>query len=200
MSIAKFLRTAFFVEHLWWLLLKIKSILKEFSLERHLGENSRFYYEKSRCILKGRDFIMNGREFHDGRPKLHYERSRFLWWQPDVLLWTVKLFMMTDREFCDNWSKCYYERSRFSRWWVEIFMMAAWDFYDILRFLWKQVKIFNDSAKSRRVRGTSHQPALMVYFQICSHMSWSIHPGNGIIFRFRWCPVQEGCWCGFNKK
>ena len=116
------------------------------------------------------------------RSKLYYERSRFLWWQPDVLLWTVKLFMMTDREFCDNWSKCYYERSRFSRWWVEIFMMAAWDFYDMLRFLWKQVKIFNDSAKSRRVRGTSHQPALMVYFQICSHMSWSIHPGNGIIF------------------
>ena len=142
---------------------------------------------------------MNGREFHDGRSKLYYERSRFLWWQPDVLLWTVKLFMMTDREFCDNWSKCYYERSRFSRWWVEIFMMAAWDFYDMLRFSWKQVKIFNDSAKSRRVRGASHQPALMGYFEICSHTSWSIHPGNGIIFCFRWCTVQEGCWCGFNR-
>ena len=116
------------------------------------------------------------------RSKLYYERSRFLWWQPDVLLWTVELFLMTDWEFCGNWSKFYYERSRFSGWWVDIFMMAAWDFCDILRFLWKQVKDFNALAKSRRVREASHHPALMGYFQICSHMSWSIHPGNGIIF------------------
>ena len=29
-------------------------------MERHFAQKSRFYYERFRCITKGRDFNMNG--------------------------------------------------------------------------------------------------------------------------------------------
>ena len=120
MNIAKFLRTAFFIEQLWWLLLKIKSILKAFSTERHLGENSRFYYEKSRCILKDRNFIMNGRDFYDDSPMFYYEQSSFSWWQIENFVTIGPNVIMNGQDFQGD-------RSRFSWWQLEI-SMICWGF------------------------------------------------------------------------
>ena len=56
-------------------------------------------------------------------------------------------------------------------------------------------------AKYLSVRGASNHPTLKGKYQICSHMFWGIHPVNGIlIFRSRWCVVQEGCYYGFSRK
>ena len=67
-------------------------------MDRHLGQMSRFYHDRSRCIMNGWDFIMNGWDFimnawvilhkvesllcsveiyHD---RFNYERWKFSWW------------------------------------------------------------------------------------------------------------------------
>ena len=81
-------------------------------------------------MMKGRDFIINGRDFQDNN------RLRFSWWYVEILLWTIKVFMMT------GWI--------FSWWLVEILLwkavifkiIAGWDIHDHRsRFSWWQVKI-----------------------------------------------------------
>ena len=56
---------------------------------RHaLSAKSRgFYHEWSKYIITDRDFIMNGRDFHD-------DRLRFSWRQVEVLFWTVQMLTM----------------------------------------------------------------------------------------------------------
>ena len=166
MNIAKFLRIAFFIEQLWWLLLKIKSILKEFSTERHLGENSRFYYEKSRCILKDRNFIMNGRDFYDDSPMFYYEQSSFSWWQIENFVASGQNFIMSGQDFQDD-------GSIFSWWQLEI-SVTYWDFCENrsrISMLWLNLEGWG-----------KHLTIQLWWDTICSHISLSIHPGNGIIF------------------
>ena len=107
----------------------------------HFGQKSRFYYEPSKYIMKGRDSVMNGRD---------------ILWQVEILLWTGEIFMMTgwdfimnavdfhDRVFYSDWSRFYEERLTFSWCQVEIFMTAGRDIYsdDSSRFSWWQVNIF----------------------------------------------------------
>ena len=127
-------------------------------------------------MMAGQNFIMKSRDFFDDNSLFYYEQPRFPWWQ-------IEIFVITDRDFIINGRDFRDDGSRFSWWQVEI-SMICWDLYEYI----------NASAKSRRVRGASYHPALMDFFQICSHIFWPIYPGNGIsIFCLSWCAVQEGC-------
>ena len=137
-------------------------------------------------MMAGRNCIMNGRDFYDDSPMFYYEQSNFSWWQIENFVTTGQNVIMNGQDFQDD-------GSRFSWWQLEI-SMTCWDFCE-KRSRFSMIPLNLEGWGEHLTK-----PALMVYFQICSHMSWSIHPGNGIIFRFRWCPVQERCWCGFNKK
>ena len=121
-----------------------------------LDQKLRFYYEWSKYITRGRDFIMNQQSryiikscvllwtvwiYYD-RSRFYYERSRFSWWlveifmmRGEVLLWAVEIFMMTSRYFHDdrwgfivNGRDFRDDRSRF--------------YFEWSRFSWRQVEIF----------------------------------------------------------
>ena len=124
---------------------------KNLICQRHLGQMSRFYYERSRYIMKGqgfimndedvlwkvldfiinggliyimadRYFVMNGLDFHNDRSRFYHERSRFSWSQIEVFMATGQDFMMNGWHFHDD-------RSRFSLWQVEIIMMTGRGFH-----------------------------------------------------------------------
>ena len=87
-------------------------------MECHFGQKTRFYYERSRYIKKGRDFIMNGRD---------------ILWQIEILLWTVEIFMMTDWDFYDDLPRFSWWQAEILLWTVQIFMMICRDFHDDFR-------------------------------------------------------------------
>ena len=95
--------------------------------------------------------------------EMHCGRSRFSWWQ-------VEIVMINVRDFHDDRSRFYYDSSRFSLWQVANFMMADRDFhedrwtryYESSRFSWWRIVAF---PKFWSARGASHHSVLMSNFQ-----------------------------------
>lgn len=70
------------------------------------------YYERLSHIIKGQDFIINGRDTL-WKVEFYYERSRFLRRQ-------FQISMMTGQEFHIGRSRFYYEWSKFSWWCITV--------------------------------------------------------------------------------
>ena len=139
----------------------------------YLCQKLRFYYERSRYIVKGWDFMVNGQDV-SWQVKIYYERSRFYYERSRISCWQVK---MPGRDFHNDWLGC-------SWWQVDIFMtgqdfvMKGQDFHDDRSKFCYEWSTFwcwciIGSSKLRSARGW------------CSHMSWA-YP----------CHWAEGC-CSF---
>ena len=109
------------------------------------------------AILTDWDFVTNSWDFHDGKARFYYKRSKCSPWQVQILSWTVEIFIMTGQDFISNgWHfhddrwRFYYEPLRFSWWQFEIFIIDGLAFHDDksiffcqrLTFSWWQVQIF----------------------------------------------------------
>ena len=109
-------------------------------------------------MMKGRDFIMNGWDFHDDRPRFlqatkiftrkgqdfiingwdfHNDKLRFSCWQVEIFMMagryflkTVEIFMMTGRHFYDDKSRFSWWQVKISLWTVETFMVTGRDILD----------------------------------------------------------------------
>lgn len=109
------------------------------------------------AILTDWDFVTNSWDFHDGKSRFYYKRSKCSPWQVQILSWTVEIFIMTGQDFISNgWHfhddrwRFYNELLRFSWWQFEIFIIDGLAFHDDksiffcqrLTFSWWQVQIF----------------------------------------------------------
>ena len=82
----------------------------------YLCQKLRLYYERSRYIVKGWDFILNGRDVL-WQVKIYYERSRLYYEWSRISCWQIKIpgrdFMVKGQDFHDDRSKCCYENRPF---------------------------------------------------------------------------------------
>ena len=62
-------------------------------------------------MMTGRGSVMNGRDFHDDKSRLYYERSRYIMNGPDIL-WKVEILLWTVH-ICYERSRFYHERSTY---------------------------------------------------------------------------------------